>query len=39
MKRLTKKQTQWAWFIALWCSGLTTVLVVSYVVKWMMRIS
>ena len=35
MKRLTKKQTQWAWFIALWCSSLVAVLTLSYVIRWM----
>ena len=29
MKRLTEKQRQWAWFIALWCGGLSTMLLLG----------
>jgi hypothetical protein len=36
MKRLTKKQLQWAWFVGLWCGGLTSVLLLGYVIRWMM---
>jgi hypothetical protein len=39
MKRLTKKQTQWAWFVGLWCGGLSAVLLLAYIIRWMMRIS
>ena len=39
MKRLTKKQGQWAWFIGLWCGGLSTVLLLGYAIRWMMGIS
>lgn len=39
MKRLTKKQAQVAWFIALWCGGLMSVLTMSYVIRWMMNVS
>ena len=39
MKALTKKQRQWAWFIGLWCAGLTSVLLVARFFRWMMQIS
>ena len=39
MKPFTKKQQQWVWFIGLWCGGLTAVLLLSYIIRWMMRIS
>jgi len=39
MKRLTEKQRQGAWFVALWCGGLSTVLLLGYVIRWMMGIS
>jgi hypothetical protein len=39
MKRLTEKQRQWAWFIGLWCSGLSAVLLLGYVIRLMMGIS
>lgn len=32
MKPFTKKQQQWAWFIGLWCGGLTAVLLLSYII-------
>ncbi|MCT4634714.1 MAG: hypothetical protein N4A31_00500 [Rickettsiales bacterium] len=31
------KLKQWLWFITLWCGGLSTVLVLSQLVKFMMR--
>lgn len=31
------KLKQWLWFIALWCGGLSTVLIFSQLVKFMMR--
>jgi hypothetical protein len=39
MKRLTKKQTQWVWFISIWCGSLVAVLALSYVIRWMMNIA
>ena len=39
MKRLTKKQVQWAWFIALWCGGLMAVLTMSYVIRLMINVT
>ncbi|MBT8364604.1 MAG: DUF2474 domain-containing protein [Deltaproteobacteria bacterium] len=39
MKRLTKKQQQWAWFFGLWCGGLSAVLLLAYLIRWMMGIS
>ena len=38
MKPLTKNQRQWAWFVGLWCGGLTAVLLLAYLIRWMMRI-
>jgi hypothetical protein len=34
MNRLTEKQRQWLWFAALWCTGLTATLALSYGFKW-----
>ena len=39
MKRLTKKQAQWAWFVGLWCAGLTAVLLLAKLIRWMMGVS
>ena len=39
MKRLTKKQTQWIWFIVLWCGSLAAVLAVSYAIRLMIPVS
>ena len=39
MKRLTEKQRQWAWFVVLWCGGLSTALALGCVIRWMMGIS
>lgn len=38
MKALTKKQRQWLWFILLWCGGLTATLLVSYTIRWVIRL-
>ena len=38
MKPFTKKQQQWSWFIGLWCGGLTAVLLLAHLIRWMMRI-
>jgi hypothetical protein len=38
MKRLTKKYEQWAWFVALWCGGLASALLLGYLIRWMMEI-
>ena len=38
MKRLTKKQSQWTWFIALWCGGLSAMMLLAYIIRWMMNI-
>jgi uncharacterized membrane protein len=37
VKPFTKKQRQWAWFIGLCGGGLTAVLLLSYIIRWMMR--
>ena len=34
--RLSKKQKQWAWFIALWCGGLIAALTLGYIIKFLM---
>ena len=39
MKRLTKKQVQWLWFLALWCGSLIVVFTVSYIIRLMMNVS
>jgi uncharacterized membrane protein len=39
MKTLTKTVQEWVWFIALWCGGLSAVLLLAYMVRWMMKIS
>lgn len=38
MKKLTKKQSQWAWFITLYVASLCTVLFIAQVIKWGMGI-
>ena len=39
MKRLTKKKTQWIWFIALWFGSLVAVLAISYAIRWVLPFS
>jgi len=39
MKRLTEKKRQWAWFVGLWCGGLSAALLLGYAIRWMMGIS
>jgi hypothetical protein len=36
MKRPTEKRKQWLWFIGLWCSGLSAVLLLAYAIRLMM---
>ena len=31
------KAKQWAWFIALWCGGLFTAMVLSYPIKFLIK--
>ncbi len=31
------KAKEWAWFVALWCSGVTTCLVLVYPIKLLIR--
>jgi uncharacterized membrane protein len=31
------KARQWAWFVALWCGGLFTVMACAYPIKWLMK--
>ena len=38
MKPLTEKQRQWIWFIMLWCGGLTATLLLSYAIRWIVRL-
>jgi uncharacterized membrane protein len=39
MKALTDKQRQWLWFAALWCGGLTAVFLLSYLARWLIKIT
>lgn len=34
MKPLTRKAQQWFWFVALWCLGLVSALLLSALVRW-----
>lgn len=38
-KTLSKKQKQWIWFIALWLGGFTTVYLIAYIIKLVMKIA
>lgn len=38
MSPITKKQKQWLWFIGLWLGGLSVVLLLAVVIRWMMGI-
>lgn len=38
MKPLTEKQRQWIWFILLWCGGLCTTVLLSYALRWVIRL-
>lgn len=31
------KAKQWLWFVILWVGGLTTVLVIAYPIKWVIK--
>lgn len=35
---ISQKQKQWLWFIALWCGGFATLLIISSVIKLIMNI-
>ena len=35
MKKPTKKQRQWLWFVGLWCGGLIAVFLLSYLIRWL----
>jgi hypothetical protein len=35
MKALTEKKRQWLWFAALWCGGLITTFLLSYLARWL----
>jgi len=36
MKKLTKKQRQWTWFVFLWITSLVVVLLLAHMIRWMM---
>lgn len=36
--KLTKKQSQWAWFVGLYLAGLLTILTIAKLIKWAMGI-
>lgn len=38
MKKLSKKQTQWAWFIGLYCAGFLVVFTIAQLIKLAMGI-
>jgi len=38
MKQLTKRTSQWVWFVGLWCGGLSAVLLMAYLIRWLMGI-
>ena len=38
MKPPTDKQRQWIWFALLWCGGLTATLLLSYGMRWIVRL-
>ncbi|WP_321155842.1 DUF2474 domain-containing protein [Psychrobacter sp. LV10R520-6] len=33
MKKLSKKQTQWAWFIGLYLAGFLTIFIIAQLIK------
>ena len=38
MKAITKRRQQWAWFLALWCAGLSAALLLSGLIRWLLRL-
>lgn len=38
MKKLSKKQSQWAWFIGLYLAGFLTIFGIAQFIKWVMNI-
>ncbi|WP_169391905.1 MULTISPECIES: DUF2474 domain-containing protein [Psychrobacter] len=38
MKRLSKKQSQWAWFIGLYLAGFLTIFTIAQIIKWVMGV-
>jgi len=36
MSPFTEKQKQWLWFIGLWLGGLSAVLLLAALIRWMM---
>lgn len=39
MKAFTKKQRQWLWFVLLWCGGIIGTLLLTYVIRLVIRIA
>jgi hypothetical protein len=37
-ERLSVRQRQWLWFVALWCSGLASVLILAEIIRLIMKI-
>jgi hypothetical protein len=37
MKAFTKRQQQWAWFIGLWCAGLSAAFLLAGLIRWLLR--
>ena len=39
MKALTEIRRQWLWFAVLWFGGLSTTILLAYLVRWMVSIN
>jgi|MudIll2142460700_1097286.scaffolds.fasta_scaffold124470_1 hypothetical protein len=39
MKAPTEKQRQWLWFVLLWCGGIIGTLLLTYAIRFMIRIA
>jgi hypothetical protein len=37
MRHFTKRHQQWAWFIGLWCAGLSATFLLAGLTRWLMR--
>ena len=37
-EKLSKKQKEWLWFVALWCLGASSVAILAYVIRTIMGI-
>jgi hypothetical protein len=39
MKVPTDKKRQWLWFATLWCGGLMATFILSYLVRWLIKVT